>query len=182
MKPRPPRDGNDSTSAHRDPPDDASWVLFGIGSELYALPVPSVREILPIPWLSRPPWLPNVMEGFLNLGGSVVPVLRLTRLFDLPEFVPDLYTPLVVVGVGEDAFALLVEHVLQVRRIPVSAVAEVEEKRCLNGCVTGQLRLDDAVVQLLRPEKLLLEEETRRIAAFREMEKERLRRSEGDGG
>ena len=49
-----------------------------------AFPLEAVREIVPMARLSSPPGLPSGLEGFLDLRGIAVPIVRLDRLFDLP--------------------------------------------------------------------------------------------------
>ena len=61
-----------------------------------ALPVESVREIVPMAMLSEPPGLPSGMAGFLNLRGVAIPIVHLDRLFNLPEQRPGLNTPMIV--------------------------------------------------------------------------------------
>ena len=46
--------------------------------------------------LFRPPTIPSLLEGFLNLRGTAVPVLSLGRLFGLHERPLELHTPLVI--------------------------------------------------------------------------------------
>src|SRR5438128_2487698 len=87
--------------------DRRSLLLFHLPGHACALPLASVQEVVPMPLLSRPPGLPSVLAGFLDLGGAIVPVLRLDRLLGLSEVVPGLYTPLLVLRQPEDRLALL---------------------------------------------------------------------------
>lgn len=153
---------------------EAHWLVFEVGSELCGLPVPSVQEILALPWLSRPPGLPPLMEGFVNLGGMAVPVLRASRLFGLADVLCNPYTPLVILRGGKGLLGLLVERIRDVRPIAEATPAPIEERHSLNGCTAAQVCLVDDIVHLLSPERLLLEEEARRVASLREMEAQRL--------
>jgi purine-binding chemotaxis protein CheW len=116
--------------------------------------------------LSRPPGLASFLEGFLNLRGAAVPVLRLDRLFPFPAKPPGLYTPLVVLRGADHPLALLVEHVQQVVSVPEEAFLPVREKSCFNDCTEAQVTLgeDGAVVHVLSVERLLLEQERRYVA------------------
>src|ERR1700736_3896381 len=77
-------------------PGQRALLVFHLGGSGYALPLHEIQEIVPMAWLSRPPGSPSVVAGLLNLGGKAVPVIRLDRLFELPDLVPTLYTPLVI--------------------------------------------------------------------------------------
>jgi hypothetical protein len=59
-------------------------LLFHLSGQSAAFPVANVHSVAPMASLARPPGLPSVLEGILNLGGAAVPVLRLDRLFHLP--------------------------------------------------------------------------------------------------
>jgi len=50
-----------------------------------AFPLEAVREIVPMAQLFSPPGLPSGLAGFLDLRGTAIPIVRLDRLFDLPE-------------------------------------------------------------------------------------------------
>ena len=50
--------------------------------------------------LFAPPGLPAGLAGFLDLRGTAVPIVRLDRLFDLPELRPGLHTPMIVLRGG----------------------------------------------------------------------------------
>ena len=40
--------------------------------------------------------MPSGLAGFLDLRGTAIPIVRLDRLFDLPERQPGLHTPMIV--------------------------------------------------------------------------------------
>ncbi len=66
-----------------------------------------------MPALARPPGLPAILEGILNLGGVAIPVVKLDRLFGLPERVAGLYTPIIVLR-SQNPLALLVDKVSEI--------------------------------------------------------------------
>lgn len=159
------------------------WLVFELDGELCAVPAGVVQEILHLPSLNRPPQLPPIVAGFLNLGGVAVPVLRLDRLFGLRDVAFALYTPLVVVRGPGGPVAFVVEGVRDLWSVSRESTATVDGGRTFKGCVEAEALLDDEVVHLLAVEKLLLEEEAHRVAAFREREEERLRQlGEGTPG
>ncbi|HMO42322.1 MAG TPA: chemotaxis protein CheW, partial [Phenylobacterium sp.] len=61
-------------------PADDSYLLIDLGGQAFALPMNSVREVLPLPVLDRqPPW-PKILAGMINLRGQAMPVLDLGLL------------------------------------------------------------------------------------------------------
>ena len=59
--------------------------VFELAGQSFGLPLESVREIVPMAALSRPPSMPSILEGFLNLRGTALPVLRIAALLGLPQ-------------------------------------------------------------------------------------------------
>jgi purine-binding chemotaxis protein CheW len=154
-----------------------SVLLFRLGGHACALPADAVAEVVPLPLLSRPPGLPDLLEGLLNLGGWAVPVVRLDRLLGLPPLTPGLYTPLLVLR-RPAALALLVEAVQGLVSVPAADVRPGAPGHSCNDCLEGELTLAGRPVALLDPERLLLAKERRCLAALQAAEQERLRRLE----
>lgn len=175
-----PMNASRPSMATEHPSTEGKWVVFDVGSERCAFPSPAIQEILPLPWLSRPPGLPPLMEGFFSLGGEVVPVVRLTRLLGLADVDSGVYTPLIVVRGQKGPLALLVDRVRDVRGLAEGTPAPVGEDQSFNGCIEAEVLIDDGVVHLLSPERLLLEEEARRIASLRDVEVKRRRLLESE--
>jgi purine-binding chemotaxis protein CheW len=130
--------------------------------------------------LACPPGLPALLEGFLNLRGEAVPVVRLRRLFGLPEQTPGLYTPVVILKEG-GPLALLVDEVGGVLSAPEEDRLPVQEGHAFNDCVEAEVALEGRLVHLLSTDRLLLEGERRRIAEFQAVAQRRLREAEASG-
>lgn len=153
-------------------------LVFEIAGDAFAIPLDTVREILPLPLLSHPPGIPSFLEGFLNLGGQAVPVLNPTRLFRLQGPAPGPYSHLVVLEKAGAPLAILVNHAAGATEVPKESVMPVGQSFSFNDCLEGDARIGGRTVHILSVEKLLLEEERRRIAELQAMEQERLRELE----
>jgi purine-binding chemotaxis protein CheW len=140
-------------------------LLFQVAGEDCAIPLESVAEIVPMAALARSPGLPSVVEGFLNLRGAAVPVIRLDRLFGRPPQAPGLYAHLVVLR-GPQAAALLADRVIDIPAPPPEAFRPLEEDSSFNGCAAAEVDVDGRFVHLLSPGRLLLEQERQAIAEF----------------
>jgi purine-binding chemotaxis protein CheW len=140
--------------------------------------VERVREIVHMARLLRPPGLPPLLEGFLNLEGTAVPVVRLGRLFGQPEEPPGLYTPLLILSAGDRPLALMAEEITGLLSVEHQALVPVQEDRVFNNCVEAEIRLDGRLVHLLSAERLLLEEERLRLAQLQEAAQRRLKEVE----
>lgn len=62
-----------------------TFLTFLLGSEVYALDVLQVREVVDLTDVTRIPRAPSFMKGILNLRGSVIPIVDLRRRFGLDE-------------------------------------------------------------------------------------------------
>jgi len=109
--------------------------------------------------LAHPPGLPSILEGFLNLRGTAVPVLRLNRLFDLPATHPELYTPLIILRGLAHPLALLADKVTGTISVPPESLLPISENHSFNNCAECQIAVDNQVILLLHSERLLLEKE-----------------------
>lgn len=116
------------------------------------------------------------MAGFLDLGGTPVPVIDLARLLGLrngdapPDDDPYRH---VLLSARSDT-GLLVDRVEDVLRVTGDAVRPVSGEHTLNGCVVAELILGDSLVPVLAMERILTAEERSRVAAMAEREAERL--------
>jgi purine-binding chemotaxis protein CheW len=154
---------------------------FEIAGQFFGLRLESVSEVAPMAALSRPPSMPSILEGILNLRGAAVPVLRVASLLGLPADPLDLQTPLVIVHRvrrGDMSLALLVNRVTGIVSIATDELAAISPADSFNGCVESRLTSGGETVHLLSLDRLLLERERRSLAQFQEIEASRLRQFE----
>jgi purine-binding chemotaxis protein CheW len=156
-----------------------SFLLFHLPDALCGLPLSAIRQIVPMALLARPPGMPSLLEGFLDLAGTAVPVVRLDRLFRLPELVLGLYTPVVILNASEDRIALVVESVRGIVAVPPGDVRSGFDGGSFNDCVEGEATVGGLAVHLLSPARLLLEKERQCLAELQAVEQDRLRELEG---
>jgi purine-binding chemotaxis protein CheW len=149
--------------------------LFQIGSIDFALRLECVREIVPMATLSRPPATPPLLEGFLNLGGAAVPVLRLGPLLGLAPEPIERHTPLIVARLRSQELALLVSRVTAVAAVDADGITRISESESFNGCVEAGVTAGGRTAHLLSGDRLVLERERAAIDAFQAIETRRLR-------
>jgi purine-binding chemotaxis protein CheW len=152
--------------------DEFRVCLFELAGERFGVPLESVREVVPMAALAHPPSMPAILEGFLNLRGTALPVLRVARVLGLPQDPLDLRTPLLVMR--GDPLALLVNRVEGIAGFRDTSLLALRASESFNGCVEGRLTTAGATVHLLSPSRLLLEKERQVLSAFREAEAARL--------
>ncbi|ACI99519.1 chemotaxis protein CheW [Rhodospirillum centenum] len=153
----------------------APLVVFALADRLCALPADAVAQILPMMDLARPPGVPPLLAGIAMLGRTAVPVVRLARLFDLPEQPATAGTALLHLR-GEPPRLLLVDRAVAVLDPPEERLPLAEGTTFAGVAVAG-FALPQGACVLLDPARLLLREEERRIDAFLALERERLARA-----
>jgi len=61
--------------------DVTLYLTFLLGSDLFGIPVNSVREVIEYKKVFKTPRVPDYIKGVINLRGEVVPIIDLTSRF-----------------------------------------------------------------------------------------------------
>jgi purine-binding chemotaxis protein CheW len=157
-------------------------LTFTIGRARLALEVALVREVLPMLELVRPPEIPGMLRGFVNLEGRMIPVLRLEHLLQLnlqgsswePEGDPD--AVIVIAEVDGLELAWMAAPDPELISFAPEERARLPKDHVLNNCaeyVIARQPPEPSIV-LLAPARLLLEAERQRLAQLAERERQRL--------
>ena len=149
-------------------------LIFQVSRLNCAFPLEAVREIVPMAALSSPPGMPSGLVGFLDLRGTAIPIARLDRLFDIPEQLPGLHTPIIVLRGAIGSIGVLVDYVRCIVPVSASQLLEIPEERTLRRCATADVQLDGDLVHLLSPGALLEANEDRLLADYCSMSQARL--------
>ena len=152
-------------------------ITFRLCGQSFGLPVGSVREVVPIAWLDRPPQMPSLIQGVLNLGGQAVPVLRLDKALGLGDGTYGLDASILIMRDDDGAgrpLGLLVEHVDGVCAAEEFTAMGLSDRASFNACLADQLERDGKVVPLLSWRNILLVEERRRLEDFQARAQARL--------
>jgi len=93
-----------------------------IGTTQFAVDIMRIREILVPQKLSPLPGTSDLLEGVINLRGTVIPVMNMRKRFGMPamEEVPS--GKLLVVSLVGQLLALAVDDVMEVISVPVSEI------------------------------------------------------------
>jgi purine-binding chemotaxis protein CheW len=158
------------------PEGSRSLFLFEVAAELFAIDPASVRQVAPLPLLSRPPGTPPLLHGFLDLAGEAIPVLNLRRLFGLADAdaEADFYAHLMIVKRPGIPLALLVDRALGLASAGSEAITPVSRAQTFNDCADQMVTLGGRTAYLISLERLLLQEEQGRVAELRGIEQRRL--------
>ena len=149
-------------------------LVFHVSGLDCAFPLEAVQEVVPMAWLVAPPGLPSGLAGFLDLRGTAIPIIRLDRLFDLPEQKPGLHTPMIVFRGKAGPIGILVDSVSGIVRSASGEVVDIAEETTFHGCATGAIKVEGDRIHLLSPTALLQANEDRILADFTILSQARL--------
>jgi len=150
-------------------------LIFQIAGHECAIPCGRVQEVVSMAATAQTPGQPSTVEGFLNLRGEAIPVVILRRLFALPEIEPGIHTPVIIARLGDALTGLLVDRVHEVAMIDSGEIKPLAENHSLNECADAYVIFGGRRVVLLDCDRLLLEEEKRRIIELQAAMQFRLR-------
>jgi purine-binding chemotaxis protein CheW len=78
------------------------YMTFKLGSELFAIGVAQVREVLEVSQITRVPTAPPYMRGVINVRGQATPVVDLRLKFGLPQTPDSVHTRIIVMELELD--------------------------------------------------------------------------------
>ena len=131
------------------PDRDLTVLTFQVGQHRCALSTERVAEILLLAALDRPKGMPRAYEGYLNLSGVRIPVVRLDRLLQVPDIPLLLSTPMIVLKGLSSPIALLAEKMVGVRRVSTTALSPVSAGKEFNECIQAVFQDGEVTTALL---------------------------------
>lgn len=104
----------------------SQYLTFALGSEMFAVGILNVKEIIEYGNLTEIPMMPAFIRGVINLRGSVVPVIDLAARFGGTQTEIGRRTCIVIVEVQDDEakhdIGIIVDAVSEVLDIPGSEI------------------------------------------------------------
>jgi purine-binding chemotaxis protein CheW len=144
------------------PEQEEVWVTFAVGSELFGLPVGSIREVARMPPITHVPGAPPAVTGVVNLRGHSIPIVDLGRLLGLDRPAEKSTEHVLVVEHQGRAVGLAVERVERVvKLLPSHILASSQEAAggLANARILGTWEDGATPVTLLAPDFLRIDED-----------------------
>jgi len=82
------------------------YLTFTLAEETFAIEIVKVREVIDYVHVTRVPRMPAYLRGVINLRGSVVPVIDLRLILDMPSIEKTVDTCVIIAEVLVDGDAL----------------------------------------------------------------------------
>lgn len=151
--------------------DATQCLSFQLGSEVFAVGILNVREIIEYGQLTAVPMMPASVRGVINLRGAVVPVVDLRRRFGGESTQVERRTCIVIVEVAREAevqvVGILVDAVNEVLDIPDSRIEPPPAfgTRLRTDFISGMAKMDQGFILILNLDRVLALEELEALAA-----------------
>jgi purine-binding chemotaxis protein CheW len=140
---------------------EVQLACFRIGSELYAIDIMRIKEIIRPQKLTPIPKAPSFIEGVINLRGVVIPVADLRKRFDQPISEANRKNRIVVCSLSGRIIGLMVDEVTEVKRFGRQEIAPAPQ--FIDGpeahYFLGVARRDEDLIMLIDLEKVLSSDE-----------------------
>lgn len=134
------------------PEETRQVIVFEACGERFALPVDAVREIQPLPPLTRVPTAPPEVEGIVNLRGHVLTLFGLASCLGIPaDPRPASHAVVLDFQDADLTIGLAVQRIGEVRRIPLSALDAPPAQDGAAAALDAVFEVDGQVVGLLNP-------------------------------
>ena len=148
-------------------PEELILVIFQIGSDLFAIEVKQIREILRIPDIIRIPNAPAFVEGIINLRGLAVCVLNLHKRFHLVPSTGNKGRRILVIDLKNRSLGLVVDKVHEVLHLPLN------DLQCIPSEITsldtrflkGVAKIAEKLVLIIDAEKMFSTEELLKLTS-----------------
>jgi purine-binding chemotaxis protein CheW len=102
--------------------EELQFVVFRVGPQEFALDIFQVERILRYERPAALPKAPAFLEGVVQYGGGVVPVVDLRKRLNLPAELRE-ETRLMILAIDAHRVAILVDQVVEVLRVEAETIA-----------------------------------------------------------
>ena len=131
---------------------------FCLEDKLFAVDIMRIREIIVPQQLSPLPCTSDLLEGVINLRGTVIPVMSMRKRFDMPIADHANTGRLLILSLVRQLLALVVDDVMEVISVPVTEIKPPILHVSGMGMefILGVCLANDHVVMILDIDSLLL--------------------------
>ncbi len=142
----------------REDDDSESLLVFQLAGESFALRLAGVAEIIRLPGLAQMPLVPPSLLGLANLRGTVLPVISLRVLLQLPDTEANEQTRVIVMR-GDAAVGFVVDRVNHLLALAAHQIehddagAGATDPALLDGTIKGSE--GQSTIKLLNPSRLV---------------------------
>jgi purine-binding chemotaxis protein CheW len=110
----------ENSMSHTTPPNHIRMACIALGDKLFAVDIMRIREIIIPQEIAPLPFDAELLDGVINLRGSVIPVMSLRKRFGMMPREDRGESRLLIVSLVKRVLALEVDDVMEVVSVPVA--------------------------------------------------------------
>lgn len=136
-------------------------LIFSINGEYYATNIMEVERILGYEKSTKIPDSPQFVEGVINYEGKILPVITLSKRFNLPSTEIQEESKIIVAKQNHSKIGIIVDFVSEVKDVKIDNIEDSPEiiagisKRYIKGLI----KIDGRIIIYLNLSTILTEEE-----------------------
>lgn len=149
--------------------EEIQLVVFILSDEEFGVKITNVREIVRLLPIIPIPKVPAFLEGVINLGGEILPVIDLAKRFYVSPTERTDKTRIMVAEFAGKTAGLIVDEVSEVLRIPVENIEHTPGlvKSCVHtDFIKGVGKIEDRLIILLDLDEVLNMEEKEELTTM----------------
>ncbi len=150
--------------------ETTQYLTFKLDSEVFAVDIAKVREVLDFTSVTKVPRTPDFMRGVINLRGSVVPVVDMRLKFGMTETEKTVNTCIIIVEISLDneitilgALADSVQEVMDLEPDQIEPAPRIGT-RLRTDFIKGMGKKDEHFIMILDIDKIFSSEELAMVA------------------
>ncbi len=136
-------------------------LIFSINGEYYATNIMEVERILGYEKSTKIPDSPEFVEGVINYEGKILPVITLSKRFNLPLGEIKEESKIIVAKQGYSKIGIIVDFVSEVKDVKMDSVEDSPE--IISGIskryIKGLIKIDGRIIIYLNLSAILTEDE-----------------------
>ncbi|GAA0746606.1 chemotaxis protein CheW [Clostridium oceanicum] len=140
---------------------EAKVLIFSINDEYYAADIMEVERILGYEEPTKLPDAPSFVEGVINYQGKILPVISLSKKFNLGESKYKNDRKIIVAKEQNNNIGIIVDVVSEVKDIKLDSIEEAPEivAGISRRYIRGLIKIEDKIIIFLNLSTILTEEE-----------------------
>lgn len=141
-------------------------VVFRLSSEVCGVNTSQVKEIVKFEELTKMPKMPNFIDGILNLRGMVVPVVNLTKRFNLGETEVTKKTKIIIIEIEEKLIGFIVDDVTEILKLSSQEIESTPDiiQKSYNHYLEYVGKKDNMLISILDLSKILTDKELDKLS------------------
>ncbi len=136
-------------------------LIFSINGEYYATNIMEVERILGYEKSTKIPDSPQFVEGVINYEGKILPVITLSKRFNLPFSEIQEESKIIVAKQNHSKIGIIVDFVSEVKDVKTDSIEDSPE--IISGIskryIKGLIKIDGRIIIYLNLSAILTEEE-----------------------